>query len=214
MRLSLLVAAATAAWLAAVCSVFAVEAAQCRLFEGKQRATICLPPDAPPVIQHAAQLLKAAIEQLGGPQAKVSIEEGEQGDIILCTLSSGRGSLLGPEASALGDEAYLAKVVPANRGGRLILLGGSPPGVLYGAARLADLGLKVEAGGVVIEADGKPHQPALALRGNYTLACWGKTHLWTRQDWCHVLDAMAADSMNVVLLWLCLLYTSPSPRDS
>lgn len=98
--------------------------------------------------------------------------------------------------------------VATDRGRRLFLVDGSDRALLYGAARLSDLGLRLEGEDVVIETDGKVHGPALAIRGNYTLACWGKTHLWTRQNWCHVFDAMAADAMNVVLFWLSGLFPS------
>jgi hypothetical protein len=108
----------------------------------------------------------------------------------------------------LSEEAYLAKVTAVDGGRRLMLVGGSQRALVYGAARLSELGLTVEGQNVVLEADGKVHAPALAMRGNYTLACWGKTHLWTRQHWCRVFDAMAADSMNVVLFWLSGLFPS------
>jgi len=161
------------------------------------------------MVRHAAEILQAAIAELGGPRLAVSPGKAGRGRILLATRDFPAIALTAHERDALSEEAYLAKVVAAADGQRrLVLVGGSDRALLYGAARLSELGLGIEGQDAVLEADGKIHGPALAIRGNYTLACWGKTHLWTRQHWCHVFDAMAADSMNVVLFWLSGLFPS------
>jgi hypothetical protein len=168
---------------------------------------ISLPEGASPTIRHAAEILQAAVAELGGPWLAVSSAKAGQGRVILATRDCPAIALTPPERAALSEEAYLAKVVAAADGQRrLVLVGGSERALVYGAARLSELGLAVEGPDVVLETEGKVCAPALAVRGNYTLACWGKTHLWTRQHWCHVFDAMAADSMNVVLFWLSGLF--------
>ena len=168
---------------------------------------IALAADASPTVRYAAEVLQASIAEYGGPRLKLS-NAPDRAAIVLTTRGCPDVPPSLSQQADLAEEAYLAKVVATDRGRRLFLVGGSDRALLYGAARLSDLGLRLEGDDVVLETDGKVHGPALAIRGNYTLACWGKTHLWTRQDWCHVFDAMAADSMNVVLFWLSGLFPS------
>jgi len=169
---------------------------------------ISVPQGASPAVDHAAEILQAAVAEAGGPRLMISQSKAGQGLVVLATRDCPAISLTPRRREALSEEAYVAKVAAEGGRRRLVLVGGSERALVYGAARLADLGLRVEGQDVVLETDGKVHAPALAIRGNYTLACWGKTHLWTRQHWCHVFDAMAADSMNVVLFWLSGLFPS------
>jgi hypothetical protein len=171
--------------------------------------TISIPENASPTVRYAADALRAAVAKIEGPQLRISEGNAPQSVIVLATRDCPGVTLTASERESLGEEAYLAKVlVGADAGRKLVLVGGGERGLLYGAVRLSDFGLRVDGQDVVLEADGKVHAPALAIRGNYTLACWGKTHLWTRQHWCGVFDAMSADSMNVVLFWLSGLFPS------
>ena len=170
--------------------------------------TIGLPKDASPTVRYTAELLGARIERLCGKRPAVSLGAGEEAGLILATAASSPCPLSRPERDALTEEAYLAKVIDGPRGRRLVLVGGGDRGLLYGAARLADFGLRCEGQSVLLEADGKVHAPALAVRGNYTLACWGQTHLFTRDHWRRIFDAMAADTMNVTMFWLSGLFPS------
>ena len=170
--------------------------------------TIVLPKDASPTVRYAAEVLGAKIEKLGGKRPAVSLGNAEKAGLILATAASSPCPLSRPERDALGEEAYLAKAIDGPRGWRLVLVGGGERGLLDGAVRLADFGLRCEGRSVVLETDGKVHAPALAVRGNYTLACWGQTHLFTRDHWRRIFDAMAADSMNVTMFWLSGLFPS------
>lgn len=51
-------------------------------------------------------------------------------------------------------------------------------------------------------------KPVIAIRGTYNLACWGLAPRYSLQDWEKIIDAMAADGMNVIYFWISGLFRS------
>lgn len=100
------------------------------------QAGVSLPQGALPTVRYAAEILQAAIADLGGPRLAVSEDKTGKGQIILATRDCPAIALSPRERDALSEEAYLAKVTAADGERRLVLVGGSQRALVYGAARL------------------------------------------------------------------------------
>ncbi|NUQ63877.1 MAG: discoidin domain-containing protein [Pirellulales bacterium] len=184
------------------------------LCDGTTAGAICVPPRASAILLHAAAVMQQGVERLSGRRPKL-IEGNPEGCSLVLSVKSAAADVLTPsECAAMGDEGYVAKIAATRHGPQMLLIGGSDRGVLYGAGRLVDLNLQASGDQVTLSAEKTVQAPALALRGNYTLACWGKTHLYTRNDWRHIFDTMSADSMNVVMFWLSGLFPSQKQPES
>jgi alpha-glucuronidase len=118
--------------------------------DGGSGGTIGLPKDASPIVRYAAELLGAKIERLCGKRPAVSLGGAGEAGLILATAASSPCPLSPRERDALGEEAYLVKAIDGPRGRRLVLVGGGDRGLLYGAARLADFGLRCDGQRVVL----------------------------------------------------------------
>ena len=119
---------------------------------------IALAANASPTVRYAAEVLQASIAEYGGPRLKLS-NAPDRAAIVLTTRGCPDVPPSLSQQADLAEEAYLAKVVATDRGRRLFLVGGSDRALLYGAARLSDLGLRLEGDDVVLETDGKVHGP-------------------------------------------------------
>jgi len=182
--------------------------------DGHAALAICIPNDASPIVRYAANVLQQRIDCLSGRKPAIRSAPVQGKAIVLADAASGKRQLSQAERDALTDEAYLARFVENQDGRQLMIVGGSDRAILYGVARLADLDLQWDDGVVVLETDNQVHAPALSVRGNYTLACHGETHLFTRQHWQHIFDTMAADSMNLTMFWLSGLFRSKQHPES
>lgn len=181
------------------------------LYDGARVAGRIIAPDRPNPIERAAiEQLNQTIRHVWGFELPVlmtsaALAAGQQagGAIVLGTPSD--NPLIPSEGlEALGPEGFRIR----RAGSDLVVASLGAAGVFHGAQFLADFLIQSRGSIVFAQTAQVSHKPAIGLRGTYNLVCWGLAPRYTRQDWEHVIDAMAEDGMNFIYFWLSGVFRS------
>lgn len=146
-----------------------------------------------------------AIAVGSGPELHNAIVIGTPASNSILGKSS---AALNPELNKIGEQGFLIERQKQSGATYLVLASSTPVGVFRGAQYLADFAIQSQGAEVFALAQTVTQKPAIATRGTYNLACWGLTPRYSLQDWEKIIDAMAADGMNVIYFWVSGLFRS------
>jgi hypothetical protein len=179
------------------------------LYDGRRVLARIVAPDHPSTLETLAvgKLTRAARDVFGFDLPVVSARDAQDlaGSIVIGTPASNPMLL---QLDLPDGDGFLVQRLAETREPALVLAARTPRGVLNGASYLADFAMQAHAGLVAMQTQTVRRQSPIEQRGTYNLVCWGLTPRYTRQDWEHILDAMADDGMNVIYFWLSGIFRS------
>ncbi|HZT30842.1 MAG TPA: hypothetical protein VFA33_13210 [Bryobacteraceae bacterium] len=198
------------AWLAPLAASAAVYTdAPLRLYDGHRVTARIVAPDHPSPLETLAigKLIAAARDVYGFHLPVVAARDVQDlaNSIVIGTPTS--NPVLWRTTPPEGD-GFLIERLEEAREPALALVAHTPRGVFNGAAYLAEFSLQAHAGVVTLQTQTVRRRSPIRQRGTYNLVCWGLAPRYTRQDWEHILDAMADDGMNVIYFWLSGIFRS------
>jgi hypothetical protein len=183
------------------------------LFDGKQVTGRIVGPDHPSELEALAikKLTDTAGRVFGFelPVVAASAARNLSGSIVIGTPASNAaiGSLRLPIDPAKPDSFLIQRT---GEGGAPVLAvtSGGDRGVFDAAVFVAEFSMQSHRGVVALQTATVRRQSPIRQRGTYNLVCWGLAPRYTRQDWEHVIDAMAEDGMNLIYFWLSGIFQS------
>ena len=180
------------------------------LFDGKTVLGRIVAPDRPSALETLAiqQITATTRDVFGFELPVVSAREARDLShaIVIGTPASNAAlsGMLAPERAASDGEFLIRKISDS----AVAAVSNSGRGVYNAAVYLSDFALQSQGAGVALQTATVNRKSPIANRGTYNLVCWGLAPRYTRQDWEHVIDAMAEDGMNLIYFWLSGIFRS------
>ena len=179
-------------------------------------ASVVIGEDAGRVEQTAVNKLLAGVQRDGGVTLPIAHapNSASAGLVVMGTVKSNPALARLADAhqlplQELGQEEFLLRTLVANGQPCLVLAGGDPRGVLYGAQEAVSQVLTcTPAGEVIVTQCDIRRRPVLAERGTYTLTCWGGCPRYPRSAWEDAIDSMCDAGMNRIMFWMDGLFRS------
>ena len=184
--------------------------------DNQPKASVIIGADAGQVEHTAVSKFLAGVQRDGGVTLPVvhTDHTALSGLVVMGTVETNPilAQLAGAHQLPLRDlkpQAFLLRTLVTSGRPCLVIAGGDPRGVLYGAQEAFDQILTcTPAGEVIVTECDIQREPALAERGTYTLSCWRGATRYPRSGWEDAIDSMADAGMNRIMFWMDGLFRS------
>jgi hypothetical protein len=180
------------------------------LFDGKTVLGRIVAPDSPSALERLAiQHITATTRRVFGFELPV-VSARDASDlsnaVVIGTPATNPAlsEVLLPTQTSSGGEFLIRKISDS----AVAVVSSSGRGVYNGAVYLAGFALQSHGTGVALQTATVNRKSPIRNRGTYNLVCWGLAPRYTRQDWEHIIDAMAEDGMNLIYFWLSGIFRS------
>ena len=184
--------------------------------DGNPPATVVVGADADRVERTAVAKFVAGVRRDSQATLPVAAEPGDAGHTMVVIGTAKSNPVLSRLAKVhkllvaeLGEEDFLLRTLVDDSRACLVIAGGGPRGVLYGAQEAFEQVVNGTPDNHVYAIQcNLTRSPSVAVRGTYCLTCWGGSPRYPRAGWEQAIDSMADAGMNRVMFWVDGLFRS------